>query len=72
MRAMGMPGKWNADRGFGFIRHRDSGVDIFVLVAAFPRGPDSRRSAMRYLSITKKPRRGGVFPGTRYSENQKL
>jgi cold shock CspA family protein len=37
MRALGTLSKWNADRGFGFIRLRDSGVDIFVHITAFPR-----------------------------------
>lgn len=37
MRALGTLTKWNADRGFGFVRLRDSGVDIFVHITAFPR-----------------------------------
>lgn len=37
MRALGTLTKWNADRGFGFVRMRDSGVDIFVHITAFPR-----------------------------------
>lgn len=37
MRALGTLTKWNADRGFGFVRLRDSGVDVFVHITAFPR-----------------------------------
>ncbi len=37
MRALGTLTKWNADRGFGFVRLRDSGVDVFVHISAFPR-----------------------------------
>jgi cold shock CspA family protein len=37
MRALGTLTKWNPDRGFGFVRLRDSGVDIFVHITAFPR-----------------------------------
>ncbi|NOT88819.1 MAG: cold shock domain-containing protein [Lysobacter sp.] len=37
MRALGTLTKWDADRGFGFVRLRDSGVDIFVHITAFPR-----------------------------------
>jgi cold shock CspA family protein len=37
MRTQGMLVKWNADRGFGFIKTRDSGIEIFVHVSAFPR-----------------------------------
>lgn len=37
MRALGTLTKWNADRGFGFVKLRDSGVDIFVHITAFPR-----------------------------------
>ncbi|MEQ1512467.1 MAG: cold shock domain-containing protein [Lysobacteraceae bacterium] len=37
MRALGTLTKWNADRGFGFIKLRDSGIDIFVHITAFPR-----------------------------------
>ena len=37
MRALGTLTKWNAYRGFGFVRLRDSGVDVFVHITAFPR-----------------------------------
>lgn len=37
MRTQGTLIKWNEDRGFGFIKTRDSGVEIFVHVTAFPR-----------------------------------
>lgn len=37
MRALGTLTKWDADRGFGFVRLRDSGVDVFVHITAFPR-----------------------------------
>jgi cold shock CspA family protein len=37
MRTQGTLVKWNEDRGFGFIRTRDSGIEIFVHVSAFPR-----------------------------------
>jgi cold shock CspA family protein len=37
MRTQGMLVKWNEDRGFGFIKTRDSGIEIFVHVSAFPR-----------------------------------
>jgi cold shock CspA family protein len=37
MRALGTLTKWNADRGFGFVRLRDSRVDVFVHISAFPR-----------------------------------
>ncbi|MFZ5637692.1 MAG: cold shock domain-containing protein [Pseudomonadota bacterium] len=38
MRMQGNLVKWQDDRGFGFIRTRDSGVEIFVHVSEFPRG----------------------------------
>lgn len=37
MRRQGLVVKWNAERGFGFIRERDSQVDVFAHVSAFPR-----------------------------------
>jgi cold shock CspA family protein len=37
MRTQGTLVKWNEERGFGFIRTRDSGIEIFVHVSAFPR-----------------------------------
>jgi len=37
MRTQGSLIKWNADRGFGFIRTRDSGIEVFVHVSEFPR-----------------------------------
>lgn len=38
MRTQGPLIKWNSDRGFGFIRTRDSGIEVFVHVSEFPRG----------------------------------
>ncbi len=38
MRTQGSLIKWNADRGFGFIRTRDSGIEVFVHASEFPRG----------------------------------
>lgn len=38
MRMQGNLVKWQDDRGFGFIRARDSGAEIFVHVSEFPRG----------------------------------
>lgn len=37
MRTQGSLIKWNADRGFGFIRTRDSGIEVFVHISEFPR-----------------------------------
>lgn len=37
MRMQGNLVKWQDDRGFGFIRARDSGAEIFVHVSEFPR-----------------------------------
>lgn len=37
MRRQGMVVKWNAERGFGFVRERDSNVDVFAHITAFPR-----------------------------------
>ncbi|CAI07739.1 cold shock domain-containing protein [Aromatoleum aromaticum] len=41
MRIEGTLGKWNDDRGFGFIVPKDGGPEVFVHVSAFPR--DGRR-----------------------------
>lgn len=41
MRIDGTLGKWNDDRGFGFINPRDGGPEVFVHISAFPR--DGRR-----------------------------
>lgn len=38
MRTQGTLAKWNEDRGFGFIRTRDTGIDLFAHVSQFPRG----------------------------------
>lgn len=38
MRTLGNLVKWDAERGFGFIRCRDNGVEVFVHITAFPRG----------------------------------
>ena len=37
MRTQGTLVKWNEARGFGFIKTRDSGIEIFVHISAFPR-----------------------------------
>ncbi len=37
MRTQGSLIKWNADRGFGFAKTGDSGIEVFVHVSAFPR-----------------------------------
>lgn len=37
MRTQGSLIKWNADRGFGFIRTRDSDIEVFVHISEFPR-----------------------------------
>jgi cold shock CspA family protein len=38
MRTQGSLIRWNEDRGFGFIKTRDSGIEVFVHVSQFPRG----------------------------------
>ncbi len=37
MRTQGSLIKWNADRGFGFAKTGDSGIEVFVHISAFPR-----------------------------------
>ena len=37
MRSQGTLVKWNDDRGFGFARTRESGVEVFVHISEFPR-----------------------------------
>lgn len=37
MRTQGSLIKWNADRGFGFIKARDSGIEVFAHISEFPR-----------------------------------
>ncbi len=37
MRTQGALIKWNADRGFGFIKTRDSGIEIYVHITSFTR-----------------------------------
>ena len=37
MRTQGTLIKWQDDRGFGFVRTRDSGIEIFAHVSEFPR-----------------------------------
>lgn len=37
MRTQGTLVKWNDDRGFGFARTRESGVEVFVHISEFPR-----------------------------------
>ncbi len=37
MRTQGAVIKWNADRGFGFIKTRDSSTEVFVHITSFPR-----------------------------------
>ena len=37
MRTQGSLSKWNPDRGFGFIKTRDSGIEVFVHISDFPR-----------------------------------
>jgi len=37
MRTQGSLIKWNADRGFGFIKTRDSGIEVFAHISEFPR-----------------------------------
>ncbi|WP_246264619.1 cold-shock protein, partial [Aromatoleum toluvorans] len=41
MRIDGTLGKWNDDRGFGFITPKDGGPEVFAHISAFPR--DGRR-----------------------------
>lgn len=38
MRTQGTLIKWNEDRGFGFAKTRDTGIEIFAHVSEFPRG----------------------------------
>lgn len=38
MRTQGTLIKWNDDRGFGFAKTRDTGMDVFAHVSEFPRG----------------------------------
>lgn len=37
MRTQGALIKWNADRGFGFIKTRDSGIEVYVHITSFTR-----------------------------------
>lgn len=37
MRTQGSLIKWNAERGFGFIKTRDSGIEVFSHISEFPR-----------------------------------
>ncbi len=37
MRTKGSLIKWNVDRGFGFVKTRDSGIEVFVHISEFPR-----------------------------------
>ncbi len=37
MRTQGSLIKWNADRGFGFVKTRDSGIEVFAHISEFPR-----------------------------------
>ena len=37
MRTQGTLAKWNDERGFGFARTRDGGVEVFVHISEFPR-----------------------------------
>lgn len=38
MRTRGTLIKWNEDRGFGFAKTRDTGIEVFTHVSEFPRG----------------------------------
>lgn len=38
MRTQGTLIKWNDDRGFGFAKTRDTGIEVFAHVSEFPRG----------------------------------
>ena len=38
MRTQGSLIRWNEDRGFGFIKTADSGIEVFVHISQFPRG----------------------------------
>lgn len=44
MRYQGQISEWNDERGFGFVRPRDSAGRVFVHISAFPRG--SRRPSL--------------------------
>jgi len=47
MRIEGTLGKWNDDRGFGFIAPRQGGPEVFVHISAFPK--DGRRPTVGEL-----------------------
>lgn len=56
MRTQGSLIKWNADRGFGFIRTRDSGIEVFVHVSEFPRsGRTPQIGDILHFEITTDP-----------------
>ncbi len=56
MRTQGSLIKWNADRGFGFIRTHDSGIEVFVHVSAFPRsGRTPQIGDILHFEITTDP-----------------
>ena len=56
MRTQGSLIKWNADRGFGFIRTRDSGIEVFVHVSEFPRsGRAPQIGDILHFEITTDP-----------------
>lgn len=38
MRTQGTLIKWNDDRGFGFAKTRDAGIEVFAHISEFPRG----------------------------------
>lgn len=38
MRTLGTLIKWNEERGFGFVKTHDSGIEVFAHISEFPRG----------------------------------
>ncbi len=57
MRTQGSLTTWNTDRGFGFIRTRDSGIEVFVHVSEFPRsGRTPQIGDVLHFEITTDPK----------------
>ncbi len=56
MRTQGSLIKWNADRGFGFVKTRDGGIEVFVHISEFPRsGRTPQIGDILHFEITTDP-----------------